>query len=116
MGLIDKALGLAGLAAGGIAAAASLLNNNKKKIEIAEQEFAVQKNEYDRRKTKLVEKVQRGDRGAEKKLRVLEDEFAVTKKNHEARLPHLYRRRLHHPQVLYVRRFLHHRCYPHAGT
>jgi len=84
MGLLEKALGLAGAAAGGVAAAATgLLGNKKKKLAELDTEFVRTTQDYLAKKSKLESKINNGNLKAVKKLEFVEREYLVSKAEYE---------------------------------
>ena len=83
MGLIGKALGLAGMAAGGIAIAKGMLINKDKKIAELDAEFVRITKEYKKEKESLAKKYRPGEPKLQKKLAVLESEYEEERKLYE---------------------------------
>ena len=83
MGLLGKTLGLAGMAAGGIAAAKGILGINKKQLAELDTEFAKTTKNYRSKKSKLESKINRGDIVAVKKLEALERKYSFLKTEYE---------------------------------
>lgn len=83
MGFLGKSLGLAGLAAGGIAAAKGLLGNKKRQLAELDTEFAKTTKSYLAKKSKLESKIENGNLGATKKLKALELDYFVKKAEYE---------------------------------
>ena len=83
MGLFEKALGLAGVATGGIALATKLLGGKKEKLAKLDTEFAETKANYELEKKKLEAKIKKGNRRAEKQLQELEHEYYIDKAEYE---------------------------------
>lgn len=83
MGLLGKTLGLAGMAAGGIAIASGLFVNKEKKLAALDAEFATATNEYEKKKAALNRKYRPGEPKLQKKLAALEEEYSEYKKLYE---------------------------------
>ena len=83
MGLFRKTLGLAGVAAGGIALASSLFVNKEKKLAALDAEFATVTKEYEKEKEVLNRKYRPGEPKLQKKLAALEEEYCEEKKLYE---------------------------------
>ena len=83
MGILDKVIGLAGVAAGGIIAATSLLGNKEKKLAALETEFAETTRVYQEEKCRLMEKIKKGKRSAERRLVEIEEAYAQEKSDYE---------------------------------
>ena len=83
MGLLGKTLGLAGMAAGGIAIASGLFVNKEKKLATLDAEFAAVTKEYEKEKAALNKKYRPGEPKLQKKLLALEEEYSEQQKLYE---------------------------------
>ena len=84
MGILEKTIGLAGVAvAGSVALTKSLLSGNKKKLAELDTEFARTTADYQAKKSRLASKADKGNTSAIKKLEALEREYFVQKAEYE---------------------------------
>lgn len=83
MNLFGKALGLVGLATGGIAAAAKLIGNNKAKLKQLDDAYLAESKELNRIKMKLEQKALRGNKKAQLSLEEIDLKLKMLTERYE---------------------------------